>query len=109
MQTVLTLAQERGAVRTDITAADVTQFFEMLRAIHIGDQASSDHFRRRYLSLFLTALRPSAATAALPVDGTDVAGDQRQLEPTGRPGSEVVPLVGGIAAEMNRSRGSRAH
>lgn len=71
MQDVLSLAQERGAVRVDVAAADITQFFEMVRAVHVGDRVSSEKYRRRYLALFITALRPSAAHDELPVEPPD--------------------------------------
>jgi AcrR family transcriptional regulator len=67
MQEVLTLAQHRGVVRADVTAADLTQLFEMVRAVRIGDRASSERFRRRYLALVVSALRSDAAGDELPV------------------------------------------
>lgn len=57
IQHVVRLAQQRGAVRPDITAADLTQFFEMLRAIRVGTPQQSDELRQRYLQLFAGALR----------------------------------------------------
>ncbi|MGI8879148.1 MAG: TetR/AcrR family transcriptional regulator [Jatrophihabitans sp.] len=57
IQQVVRLAQRRGAVREDVTAADITQFFEMLRAIRAGTPQRSDELRQRYLLLFSGALR----------------------------------------------------
>lgn len=64
---VLALTQARGAVRADVTAADITQFFEMLRAIRIGDRRRSDHLRQRYLHLFAPALKTATAGDELPI------------------------------------------
>ncbi len=64
---VVTSCQERGAVRADITAADITQFFEMLRAVRVGDRPRSDELRQRYLTLFVTALHASQTSDGLPV------------------------------------------
>ena len=57
IQQVVRLAQHRGAVRDDVTAADLTQFFEMLRAVRVGAPSQSDKLRGRYLQLFGGALR----------------------------------------------------
>lgn len=67
IQHTVTLGQNRGALRRDITAADITQFFEMLRAIRIGDHQRNDELRKRYLQLFATALHAASATEPLPV------------------------------------------
>jgi AcrR family transcriptional regulator len=57
IQQVVRLAQQRGAVRDDVTAADLTQLFEMLRAVRVGGPQQSDQLRQRYLELFGAALR----------------------------------------------------
>ncbi len=64
IQQVVSEVQRRGAVRSDVSAADLTQFFEMLRAIRVGDHRRSDELRQRYLRLFSTALRASPAAEA---------------------------------------------
>jgi AcrR family transcriptional regulator len=57
MQQVIERAQATGAVRGDITTNDVGLFFEMLRAIRVGDAARSDALRRRYIEMLIPALR----------------------------------------------------
>jgi AcrR family transcriptional regulator len=57
MQQVIERAQAAGAVRDDITANDVGLFFEMLRAIRVGDTARSDALRHRYIGMLIPALR----------------------------------------------------
>ena len=65
---VVHLLQQRGAVREDVTAADITQFFEMLRVIRVGTPQRSDELRQRYLQLFGEALRGSAERDELAVE-----------------------------------------
>lgn len=60
MQQVLEHAQAAGAVRDDITTNDVGLFFEMLRAIQVGDVGRSDALRRRYIEMLSPALRAPA-------------------------------------------------
>src|SRR6476646_4766401 len=55
MQQVLERAQASGAVRDDITTNDVGLFFEMLRAIRVGDGDRSDALRRRYIEMLSPA------------------------------------------------------
>lgn len=57
---VLQRAQAAGAVRDDINANDVGRFFEMLRAIRVGDAERSNALRRRYIALFTPAFRAPA-------------------------------------------------
>ena len=67
MQQVLERAQSAGAVRDDITANDVGLFFEMLRAIRVGDAARSDALRRRYIEMLSPAFRaPASAELTVP-------------------------------------------
>ena len=60
MQQVLERAQAAGAVRDDITTNDVGLFFEMLRAIRVGDAGRSDALRRRYIEMLSPAFRAPA-------------------------------------------------
>ncbi len=60
MQQVLERAQAAGAVRDDITTNDVGLFFEMLRAIRVGDADRSDALRRRYIEMLSPAFRAPA-------------------------------------------------
>jgi AcrR family transcriptional regulator len=62
MQQVLERAQAAGAVRDDITTNDVGLFFEMLRAIRVGDVARSDALRRRYIQMLSPAFRAPAGS-----------------------------------------------
>ena len=55
-------AIEAGAVRDDINAHDVGLFWEMLRAVRIGDVDRSDALRERYIDLFAPAFRAPPAT-----------------------------------------------
>jgi AcrR family transcriptional regulator len=57
MQQAIERAQAAGAVRDDITTNDVGLFFEMLRAIRVGDAARSDALRRRYIEMLVPAFR----------------------------------------------------
>lgn len=84
IQRVVSGGQQRGALRADITAADITQFFEMLRAVRIGDRPRSDELRQRYLALFVTALQPTEASSQLPVQAptwTEISTTWNQLPP----------------------------
>lgn len=88
MQEAVTIAQRRGAVRSDVVAADITQLFEMLRAVHVGDRVRSDELRERYLALFSSALTPSAVTSELPFgppSWSEVSDTWNRVGATGRP------------------------
>ncbi|HEY1508397.1 MAG TPA: TetR/AcrR family transcriptional regulator [Solirubrobacteraceae bacterium] len=61
IQELLDRVQAAGAVRDDITANDVGLFFEMLRAIRVGDPKRSDQLRGRYIDLFAPGFRPAAS------------------------------------------------
>jgi AcrR family transcriptional regulator len=63
---LLECTQAAGAVRPDITAADVGVLFEQLRAVRADDARREATLRRRYLELFLQALR---APGAAPLPG----------------------------------------
>ena len=62
IQEVVQRAQAAGAVRDDINANDVGRFWEMLRAIRIGDPDRSNELRRRYIALFVPAFRAPGAS-----------------------------------------------
>lgn len=63
---LLARMQEAGVLRPEIVVGDVTMIFEQLAAVRVGDTARTQELRRRYLTLFLTALRPGADDAPLP-------------------------------------------
>jgi AcrR family transcriptional regulator len=58
---VVQRAQAAGAVRDDINANDVGRFWEMLRAIRVGDPGRSNALRKRYVALFAPAFRAPGA------------------------------------------------
>jgi AcrR family transcriptional regulator len=66
VQEVLERSQAAGAVRDDVTTADVNLLFEQLRAVRIGSPQRVAVLQRRYLALALQAL---AAPAAAPLPG----------------------------------------
>lgn len=55
---LLTRSQQAGAVRSDMTAPDVLQLFEMLRAAHAGTPDRDATLRRRYIAMLSPALKP---------------------------------------------------
>src|SRR4051812_13340750 len=57
---LVTRAQAAGAVRDDVTPEDVGLLFEQLRAISLGSEQRIGELQRRYLALFLQALRAPA-------------------------------------------------
>jgi AcrR family transcriptional regulator len=61
IQDVVQRAQAAGAVRDDINANDVGRFWEMLRAIRVGDPGRSNALRKRYVALFAPAFRAPGA------------------------------------------------
>jgi len=70
---LLECTQAAGAVRPDITAADVGVLFEQLRAVRADDARREATLRRRYLELFLQALR---APGAAPLPGPPPAAGE---------------------------------
>jgi AcrR family transcriptional regulator len=73
---LLECSQAAGAVRPDITAVDVGVLFEQLRAVQADDARREATLRRRYLELFLQALR---APGAAPLPGPPpTAGELRR-------------------------------
>ena len=71
---LLRKAKSAGAVRSDLHLNDLAMIFEQLSAVHLPAAARTRLLRRRYLQLHLDALRPGAATAALP--GPPPTGDE---------------------------------
>lgn len=57
MQELLDRTQAAGAVRPDLTALDILELFEMLRAVDIGDPERSHQLRLRYVELLTPGLR----------------------------------------------------
>ncbi len=76
MQQVLERAQAEGAVRDDITTNDVGLFFEMLRAIRVGDAARSDALRRRYIEMLSPSFRAPAngELSVAPASWAEISG-----------------------------------
>jgi AcrR family transcriptional regulator len=76
MQQVLERAQAAGAVRDDINTNDVGLFFEMLRAVRVGDAARSDALRLRYLEMLMPAFRAPASSELTvpPASGAEISG-----------------------------------
>jgi AcrR family transcriptional regulator len=70
---LLECTQAAGAVRPDITAADVGVLFEQLRAVRADDARREATLRRRYLEPFLQALR---APGAAPLPGPPPAAGE---------------------------------
>lgn len=58
---VLGRAQSLGGVRNDITALDVFQLFNMLRAVGVGDEVRDRELRRRYIAILGAGLRAQEA------------------------------------------------
>lgn len=50
-----------GALRPDFDVADLPFILEQLSAVRLGDERRTRQLRRRYLTLFLQALRPGPA------------------------------------------------
>jgi AcrR family transcriptional regulator len=73
---LLECTQAAGAVRPDITSEDVGVLFEQLHAVRADDARREATLRRRYLELFLQALR---APGAAPLPGPPpTAGELRR-------------------------------
>jgi AcrR family transcriptional regulator len=65
-------AQRDGALRTDVTPADIVLLLETLSAVTVPNADAGQALRRRYLALFLQALHVPA-TAPLPGPAADPA------------------------------------
>ncbi|MFT4040028.1 MAG: helix-turn-helix domain-containing protein [Thermomicrobiales bacterium] len=63
---LLARMQDAGVLRPEIVVGDVTMIFEQLAAVRVGDASRTQQLRRRYLALFLAALRPGEDAAPLP-------------------------------------------
>ena len=76
MQQVIERAQAAGAVRDDVTTNDVGLFFEMLRAIRVGDTARSDALRQRYIEILIPAFRAPGENALTvpPASWAEISG-----------------------------------
>jgi AcrR family transcriptional regulator len=60
---VLAAAQSAGAVRHDVTQADLTMLLEQVTAVRVPDAGRTAALRRRYLALHLQAWRAVGAPA----------------------------------------------
>ncbi len=78
IQAVLHRAQADGALRTDVTAADVSMLFAQLVRPQVPDGARAGQLRERYVEVILAGLRPSAP--ALPGPAPDWSEIQKQWE-----------------------------
>jgi AcrR family transcriptional regulator len=65
-------AQRDGALRTDVTPADIVLLLETLSAVTVPNADAGQALRRRYLALFLQALH-APGTAPLPGPAADPA------------------------------------
>jgi AcrR family transcriptional regulator len=66
--TLLRRAQEAGAVRDDISTADLSLLFAGIAQLGALSDASSDELRRRYVAIVLDGLRPAAKAGPLPAE-----------------------------------------
>jgi AcrR family transcriptional regulator len=73
VQRLVGAVQEAGQLRPDVTAFDVNQLFELLRAVSLGDEERIGDLQRRYLALQLQALR---APGAGPLPGSPPTWDE---------------------------------
>jgi hypothetical protein len=65
-------AQRDGALRTDVSPADIVLLLETLSAVTVPNADAGQALRRRYLALFLQALH-APGTAPLPGPAADPA------------------------------------
>ncbi|GGR71216.1 AcrR family transcriptional regulator [Nocardioides luteus] len=63
---LLRAARGSGALRPEVTRADITVLLEQLGRIDVGDDVRSAALRRRYLTLVCDGLRADSATRRLP-------------------------------------------
>ena len=59
-------AKRAGAIRPDVSDADLGVIFEQLAAVHEGDERRTNDLRQRYLTLILDGMRLPPATTPLP-------------------------------------------
>lgn len=57
---LVTAAQDAGAIRRDLTAADVLQLFEMLHALTVGEGERRVDLHHRFITLVTEGLGPTA-------------------------------------------------
>ena len=65
-ETLMERAHGATAVRPDLGVRDLPMLFEQLSAVRVQDPGRTATLRLRYVALLLDALRPGAATGALP-------------------------------------------
>lgn len=65
-ETLMERAHRAKAVRPDLGVRDLPMLFEQLSAVRVRDPGRTATLRLRYVALLLDALRPGAATGALP-------------------------------------------
>jgi AcrR family transcriptional regulator len=69
-QVLVDRAKQAGVLRPDIDVNDLSFIFEQLSAVRLGDEERTRALRKRYLTLFLQALRAETASAsATPLPG----------------------------------------
>ncbi len=78
--TLIERTHAAGALRTDITDADLGVLFEQLAAVREGDAARTDDLRRRYLTLMLDGMRVPPATTPLPGEAPTLEERARRWE-----------------------------
>jgi len=69
--------QDAGALRPDVTDADLPMLFEQLTAVRVDDAERTAELRRRYLALHLDALRARRGSVTLPA-GPPTASELRE-------------------------------
>ena len=62
-------AKAAGVLRDDFDANDLSLIFEQLSSVRLGDESRTRALRRRYLALFLQALRVPAEGTRTPLPG----------------------------------------
>ncbi|NHA68969.1 TetR/AcrR family transcriptional regulator [Phycicoccus flavus] len=72
--------REAGALREDVTAADVVLLLEVVMLVDVPDAARVEELRQRYLALLLHGLKAPAAgpLPGAPADGADLAARWRR-------------------------------
>ncbi|GAA3467304.1 TetR/AcrR family transcriptional regulator [Nonomuraea roseola] len=76
-------AVKAGALRPDVTAADIALLFEQIASIKLGDGQRTTELRHRYLTLVLDSLRNPPAHQPLPgPPPTDEELEQRWAPPS---------------------------
>lgn len=65
-QQLIERTKSSGALRADIDVNDLTFIFEQISTVKIGDEGRTKALRKRYLALFLQAMRAGGDQAPLP-------------------------------------------